>query len=195
MGRTGTYIALAVLVLVGALGGLASWASSGNAARPVEVIYDRFVLTASGRDPFTRCYTSHRLRNSLYTHQLHFDRDNISCYQKPRRVRGVYIDEFEGGAFVEGMQGNSGIVIPCENPVELRFRDQRTRGVIGLDGGPTRFWLLDFEGRETPEWPHERAFVPLTWGGSNKVIIVERINSRQLLTEAPQVRVSCDSPH
>lgn len=195
MGRTGTIIALAMMVLVGVLGGLASWASSGNATRPVEVIYDRFVSTAFGRDPFTRCYTSHRLDNPFFSHKLDFDDNKISCYQSLRRIRGVYVDGFEGGAFIEGVQGNSSIVIPCENQVGLRFRDQRTRGAIGVGGGPTRLWLLDFEGRKSPEWPHERTFAPLTWGGSNKVIVVERINSKRLLTDVPRITVSCDSPH
>lgn len=195
MGRTGTFIALAVMVLVGVLGGLASWASSGNATRAVEVTYDRFVSTATGHDPFTRCYTAKRLSNSFYTHEIVFDHELMSCYQPLSRIRGIYVDEFEGGAFLEGIQGNADIAIPCENPVELSFRSQRIQGAIAQGGGTTRLWLLDFEGRKTPEWPYKRTFVPLTWGGSNKVIVVEHIYSRRLLAHVPRITVSCDNPH
>lgn len=200
MSRTGIAIGMAIAVLVGVVGGLACWASSGNAVSLVEVPYDRAVTYLTGRDPFTRCYTSRPTGNPVFPTELEFERDKASCYQPVARYSGLYVDEFEGGAFIDGATSADQASIPCENPTELIFRSSTQPQPFG-QGGPTRFWTVVFDGRKSPSWPDgARLAVPLTWGGSDNVILVERLISRRPLTDADGrltnlVETNCDSPH
>ena len=209
MGRTGTYIALAIMVLVGVFGGAISWAGSGNAPSFIETGYDRLVLRVTGSDPFTRCYERQRWAAEVYYFPVIIEAETPDCYHRPERLSGILIDEFEGLIFLKDARSAEHYVIPCQSvwwslspwrevnsPVNFPSRDEMSR-----------VWKVDFIGRKSPYWNFQDR--PLAYGHlgmSEHAVIIDRFISVDLVSEyvgysgqpaGNPVRweTNCDNPH
>ena len=213
MGRTGTFVALAVMVLVGVFGGLASWASSGNATRPVELVYDRIARFLTSNDPMTRCWASAEYAAQFPRYHYVDDDKSRDCYLAPREFKGIYIAEFEGDAFLENVTPSIRYDFSiCDAP--WLYFDNQTRG-MNLISFPNpdyknQVWELRFIGRRSPEFdfitlPHRYGHL----GVSQHAILVDRIIEARLLRtyegfgddpdnnfiDQRLPEVSCDNPH
>lgn len=184
MGRLGTGIFLFGIVLVATVGGLASWASSGNASGLVETAYDLIVKRLAGRDPMTRCWSS-VLVGQYQTEEVLDAIDRRECYLEPRRFKGIYISEFEGGGFVPNASPSEAYTISICHDFWLGM-DEQSLGLdlfanpTSLDGG--QVFQVDFIGRPSPDLPQ----VPLParyghMGVYQNAIMVDRIISARLL--------------
>lgn len=184
MGRTGTYIALAVMVLAGVLGGLASWASTGAAAEPVEIAYDHTIRTLTGRDPYTRCYELFQFYFPGPAFPVNFEQRDRGCFGPPERVTGIFIDEFEGQFFLEGVAPSSTYRIPCDWMAlimdDLSVMPTQPNPLTEKRGG--RIWYVEFLGRRSPDWNFDKAVLSYgLMGNSQSALIVDEMTSAILI--------------
>ncbi len=102
------------------------------------------------------------------------------CYrfQPERRFTGIFVDEFEGQQFIEGI----GLKPPYDGRgghIWLQF-DEHSKGLnlIRRGEGSTKIWLIEFDGRRNRDPGY---FGHL--GASNGLILVDQVRSAKLLHE------------
>lgn len=183
MGRLATGILLLGMVLVATVGGLASWASTGNAARPVEALYDRAVLALTGSDPMTRCWNA-VLVGQYQTEEVLDGTDRRDCYLQPRRFKGIYISELEGEGFIPNQSPSSTYTFSICDDFWVNM-DGQTQG-LDLLARPTslsqgQVFQVEFIGRPSPDLPQVALPARYGMGVYQNAIMVDRIINARLL--------------
>lgn len=208
MGRTGTFIALAVMVLVGVFGGVASWASSGNATRPVAAAFDQISLQMTGNDPRKRCFRVYFPDTTIKWLALDYSTTDMSCYSPPRRYEGYLQVSHMGEQFDE---------TGCDW-IGLNRSKQVVRGVVFAThpnlprdpksvptGYETYLYRISFVARTSPKL-RKLVNTPVgTSRGYDIIMLAERILSVSQIRDveawedgarsSETIRASCDSPH
>lgn len=141
-------------MLVGVVGGLASWASSANAARSVEVVYDRISLLLTGRDPYKRCFNVYFPAPELKWLAIDYSTTDRSCYGPPRHYEGYLQVSHMGEQFDEvgcdwiGLNPPTQVIrgVLFSNPSDLPRETEPN-----LTGYETYLYRIKFVGRESPD--------------------------------------------
>ena len=149
--------------------------------RSLRSAYDFAYQAVSGRASSTRCWTKSKLPDGSWVLDMDEPR---SCYfySPPRRMQGVYIDEFEGQRFLENASTTPPLVARDDVwfDVDQQSDLRRTPRLRNRENG-TIIWLVDFIGRRTESARGGYGHM----GGSNADVLVDRMISAQPIASFP----------
>ena len=167
--------------------------------KSVRAAYDLMSQAVSGKASFTRCWTSERLPDGSSVKGMDEPR-NCYHYGPSRRIRGVYIDEFEGQRFLENASAGLPLVATDKVWLDLDQHSNLERTPkLARHGDGTTIWLVDLIGRKTeaPKGGYGHM------GGSDAEVLVDTMISAQPVAQFPGYvpdtlfsrTTSSDNPH
>lgn len=130
---------------------LATWATTSIllvTPHPVRTAFDRSMMVLGAGDLRTRCRTREQVGGIDF---IRFVGSRLRYHSAPpRRLSGIYVDEFEGQKFMENAHPDKAYIEPRRR-VWLTFdkHTDKSADVLRHRTGDTPFWLVDLIGEET----------------------------------------------